>query len=59
MLEVRSVNKILVTLSLLSVKFHRYRTSDFIVMNDFVEVQIFLSPMLKYVNIQRSLISWH
>ena len=59
MLEVRSVNKILVTLSLLSIKFHRYRTNDFKVIIDFVEVQIFLSPMLKYVNIQRSLISWN
>ena len=45
MLEVRSVNKILVTLSLLSVKFHRYRTSDFKVIIDFVDMQTFISPM--------------
>ena len=44
-LEMRRVNQFLVALILLSVKFRSYRTSDFKVIIDFVDMQTFISPM--------------
>ena len=43
-LEMRRVNQFLVALILLSVKFRSYRTSDFKVVIDFVDMQTFISP---------------